>query len=436
MTQPATAKSEAEGAAGRAADSEANAGRSATSAENAKTDAEQAKAAAEEAAADARAAITLWPIISTKTGTWMIYDASRGEYVDTGESANGLKGEDGIAPHIGSNGHWYVGNTDTGVAAVGPAGENGVGIADVMVTSGFGDGATNEITLYLSDGRTATMGVKNGSKGSKGEKGNDGITPEFTLTQEKTEGGSVINVGIKTGDKSEYRFIEVKDGQTPYIGPNGNLWVGETDTGASADGAGTTVMYVNGDGYLYSTEDTSDPVNRVTLSQLRMLIERGGEVAVETRYKDTVYRSLGCTAGFTEVYGWLAASTVVEGIDAAVHMMYYTAEYVEPPPVELYAGEDRYLYRTEDISDPANRLTVEELRNIDVPRRDVVVWLCEGEEQIEEKPYRIEDYEEWGTIGVIKQGMLYWLYTAEYTGPMAAYSFAQENTDEWEVTEE
>lgn len=29
------------------------------------------------------------------------------------------------APHIGGNGNWYVGDTDTGVRAQGPQGENG-----------------------------------------------------------------------------------------------------------------------------------------------------------------------------------------------------------------------------------------------------------------------------------------------------------------------
>jgi len=30
---------------------------------------------------------------------------------------NTIKGADGITPHIGENGHWYIGTTDTGVSA-------------------------------------------------------------------------------------------------------------------------------------------------------------------------------------------------------------------------------------------------------------------------------------------------------------------------------
>ena len=37
----------------------------------------------------------------------------------------GANGEDGVTPHIGTNGHWYLGDTDTGTAAQGPAGQDG-----------------------------------------------------------------------------------------------------------------------------------------------------------------------------------------------------------------------------------------------------------------------------------------------------------------------
>lgn len=37
----------------------------------------------------------------------------------------GANGADGVTPHIGTNGHWYLGDTDTGTAAQGPAGQDG-----------------------------------------------------------------------------------------------------------------------------------------------------------------------------------------------------------------------------------------------------------------------------------------------------------------------
>lgn len=61
------------------------------------------------------------PVLSNQD-TWMIWDPQQGKYVDTGLYAGGQ------APYIGENGHWYVGDTDTGVSAQGPAGPAGAGV--------------------------------------------------------------------------------------------------------------------------------------------------------------------------------------------------------------------------------------------------------------------------------------------------------------------
>ena len=44
----------------------------------------------------------------------------------------GRNGTDGITPHIGANGNWYIGSTDTGVSAKGDKGDPG---SDADVTS-------------------------------------------------------------------------------------------------------------------------------------------------------------------------------------------------------------------------------------------------------------------------------------------------------------
>ncbi len=41
------------------------------------------------------------------------------------DGADGLDGVDGVTPHIGKNGNWFAGSTDTGVAARGPVGPRG-----------------------------------------------------------------------------------------------------------------------------------------------------------------------------------------------------------------------------------------------------------------------------------------------------------------------
>ncbi len=59
----------------------------------------------------------------------------KGDKGDTG--ATGANGVDGVTPHIGENGNWWIGNTDTGVKAAGDDGEDGVdGVTVVSMVIG------------------------------------------------------------------------------------------------------------------------------------------------------------------------------------------------------------------------------------------------------------------------------------------------------------
>lgn len=60
-------------------------------------------------------------------GVWQLWDSGAGAYKDSElplPSAGGT-GADGITPHIGDNGNWYLGDKDTGVAAKGAKGDAG-----------------------------------------------------------------------------------------------------------------------------------------------------------------------------------------------------------------------------------------------------------------------------------------------------------------------
>lgn len=78
------------------------------------------------------------------------------ELEENGGGGSGIPGEPGITPHIGENGNWYIGETDTGKPSRGEKGD---------------PGATGE------QGPTGPKGDK-GDKGDsiKGDKGNDGKT--------------------------------------------------------------------------------------------------------------------------------------------------------------------------------------------------------------------------------------------------------------------
>ena len=112
----------------------------------------------------------------------------------------------GHIPYIGTNGNWWIGDTDTGVDAngikgdkgdKGDTGADGVGIAKIEKTATNGN--VDTYTVTLTNGKTYTFTVTNGKDGTDGKDGENG-----------------------------------KDGLTPFIGENGNWWIGDTDTGVKA----------------------------------------------------------------------------------------------------------------------------------------------------------------------------------------------------------
>lgn len=77
-------------------------------------------------------------------GNWMIWDKDQNKYKDSGISAAGRNGQDGLTPRIVNN-VWWIGNTNTGISAVGQKGDKG----------------------------------DRGEKGDQGLKGDQGVTPRI-----------------------------------------------------------------------------------------------------------------------------------------------------------------------------------------------------------------------------------------------------------------
>lgn len=80
---------------------------------------------------------------------------------------------------------------------------------------------------------------KDGKDGAKGDKGETGTTPQLKIGEDNLwqvsydNGATWVSLGVKaTGATGE----DGADGLTPYIGENGNWWLGDTDTGVSAKG--------------------------------------------------------------------------------------------------------------------------------------------------------------------------------------------------------
>ena len=90
---------------------------------------------------------------------------------------DGNAGADGVTPHIGDNGNWYIGSTDTGKPSRGAAGAKGA------------DGA-------------------NGKDGAQGEKGADGKTPvrgtDYWTAADKQEIVNSVIAALPDGTEVSY----------------------------------------------------------------------------------------------------------------------------------------------------------------------------------------------------------------------------------------
>lgn len=124
--------------------------------------------------------------------------------VNNGElkGQDGVSGTDGITPHIGDNGNWFIGETDTNKPSQGTNGVNGndgVGITKSEVNT------SGELVITYSNGDSTNLGKIVGKDGLDGTNGKDGIgitnaeinaSGELTLTYSN---GTSANLGKVVG---------------------------------------------------------------------------------------------------------------------------------------------------------------------------------------------------------------------------------------------
>ena len=133
-------------------------------------------------------------------------DGKQGPQGDPGQpgqqGAPGAPGKDGITPHIGSNGNWYLGDQDTGKPSQGnqgPQGEPGKdGQQGVPGVSGK-DGDTP----YIGSNGNWYLGSRDTGKPSQGRAGADGKTPirgtDYWTDADKNEIKSYVDDAILNG---------------------------------------------------------------------------------------------------------------------------------------------------------------------------------------------------------------------------------------------
>lgn len=195
--------------------------------------------------------------------------------------------KDGLTPYIGENGNWWIGDEDQGISAQGPKGDTGDlgedgkngndGVSVVSVSKTNSQDNIDTYTIKYSNNTSTTFTVTNGLNGKNGEKGadadpltiknvsikestgnvdtyeiefSDGYKTTFVVTNGVDgEDLTVLSIAfdssdglydtykINFSDESSQTFIvkNGEDGKTPYIGENGNWWIGTEDTGVLAD---------------------------------------------------------------------------------------------------------------------------------------------------------------------------------------------------------
>ncbi|MBL1411604.1 hypothetical protein JKG61_22825, partial [Sphingobacterium sp. C459-1T] len=161
-------------------------------------------------------------------------------------SITGKNGIDGVSPEIGSNGNWFIGSKDTGIAAQGPQGKSALEVWQSLPGNNGKDGAafieaiTGASGNDGADGKSAyDIAVDGGFKGSEsdwllslvGARGADGksaleIWQELPGNDGKDGADFIASITGKNGI----------DGVSPEIGSNGNWFIGSKDTGIAAQG--------------------------------------------------------------------------------------------------------------------------------------------------------------------------------------------------------
>ena len=219
----------------------------------------------------------------------------KGEKGDKGDTgAAGSKGDKGDSPYIGDNGNWFVSGKDTGVPARGPKGDTGA----TGASGAKGDNGLSAYEVWKRD-VTSDKGLDNPKNGMydsekwpkdkvseadfydylygrKGDKGDDGLSA-YEVWKLYIAGGDVANpqnpdVKWNPSDNSEKDFFKFltgpkgDDGLIPYIGTDGNWWIGDENTGKPSRGPKgdkgedgyTPVIGPNGNWFI-GDEDTGIP---------------------------------------------------------------------------------------------------------------------------------------------------------------------------------
>ena len=166
----------------------------------------------------------------------------------------GAAGADGVTPHIGDNGNWYVGSTDTGKPSRGATGAPGKDGTDGKPGAAGADGVTPHIgdngNWYV--GSTDTGKPSRGATGAPGKDGTDG---------KPGAAGATGPAGVPGKDGHSPVVTATKSGKTTTISVDGAA-IATVEDGAKGDPGKTGKTPVRGTDY-WTAADKQEIVNSV-----------------------------------------------------------------------------------------------------------------------------------------------------------------------------
>ena len=177
-------------------------------ASNASSSAASSASSAEDAAGSAMAAeeySSHYPRIDAEMKRWLVWDSTDQGYVDTGVLA------EGVSPHIGENGNWFVGTVDTGVRAKGPKGDDGA--PGVGVPSG---GTAGKVLAKKSDADYDFEWVENRGGGGTSDYNDLDNKPKINGVELSGDMSS-DSLGIKSGMKQLPKYLNELSFDSVYL---------------------------------------------------------------------------------------------------------------------------------------------------------------------------------------------------------------------------
>ncbi len=230
--------------------------------------------------------------------------------IDGKDGINGIDGKDGTNGIDGKDGTNGVDGKDGTNGVDGKDGTNGIDGKDGINGADGKDGADGKtVEVQKTDSHIqwryegeewqnlVALADIEGPAGRDGENGENGKTPEFRVNENKLEWRYIGDtVWLNLYDLSALKGADGingadgrdgADGKTPFVGENGNWWIGTTDTGVKAEGAngangvdgadGRQIEIQKTDLYIQWRYEGEEWQNLVALADIEGLAGQNGE---------------------------------------------------------------------------------------------------------------------------------------------------------------